>query len=115
MHISTSKIVVGVVLISIGSGTAIYLGHQGNNIGQPATLEIASQSSGVHTADWYVAHPDILHQDEKRCAGNAAVISPAACQNVASADVRLDVIEMQNAAASNVAAAAGSGQEPKTP
>ena len=114
VQISSSKIILSITLILIGSGVVIYLGHESNNIGQPTTLELAPQSSGAHTADWYVAHPDVLHQDEKRCAGDAATMSPAACQNVTSADARLNVIEMQKAAASNAAAATGSSQDSNT-
>jgi hypothetical protein len=113
MPFSTSKIVIVVVLMLVGGGAVLYLGHRGNQNGQPAAFEIAPEQSAVHTADWYVAHPDVLHQDEKRCAGDAATLSPAACQNVASADARLNVIEMQNAAAVNASAASHSGQNSK--
>ena len=56
-----------------------------------------------HTAAWYVAHPDVLQQDEKRCSGNAATISRASCQNADSADEQLTEIDMQRAAEENSA------------
>ena len=66
----------------------------------------------VHTATWYVAHPDILRLDEKKCAGDAAEMPPTVCQNVAAADAQLSVLQMQKAAAEN-AAASTPGQPPK--
>jgi hypothetical protein len=54
-----------------------------------------------HTAAWYVAHPDVLQQDEKRCSGDAATISRSSCQNADSADEQLTEIQMQKAADEN--------------
>jgi hypothetical protein len=54
-----------------------------------------------HTAAWYVAHPDVLQQDQKRCSGDAATISRSSCQNADSADEQLTEIQMQKAADEN--------------
>jgi hypothetical protein len=55
----------------------------------------------VHTASWYVAHPDIAKQDEARCGDNAATISQVACQNVESAEEQLLANQMRSAATEN--------------
>jgi len=60
-----------------------------------ATLPITISD---HTAAWYVAHPDVLQQDEKRCSGDAGTISRSSCQNADSADEQLTEIQMQKAA-----------------
>jgi len=54
-----------------------------------------------HTAAWYVAHPNVLQQDENRCSGDAATISRSSCQNAASADEQITEIQMQKAADEN--------------
>jgi len=54
-----------------------------------------------HTAAWYVAHPEVLQQDEKRCSGDAATISRSSCQNADSADEQITEIQMQKAADEN--------------
>ena len=50
-----------------------------------------------HTADWYVLHPDVLQQDERRCSGDAATISRSSCQNADSEDEQITEIQMQKA------------------
>lgn len=105
----TTKIAIAVIFVVACGGTIIYLGRRGTDSGQSSALVDVLQTSEIHTADWYVAHPDILHKDEHRCAGDAATISQAACQNVASADARLNVIEMQSAASANANADESTG------
>jgi len=87
----------GVVITKVGydmhmSGSASY---RPTGVPQPASIAV------VHTADWYVAHPDIAKQDDARCGDNAATISLAACQNVESAEEQLLADEMRNAVSSN--------------
>lgn len=100
-----TKITIGILGIALGGGAIIVIGHQGRSLnsaapdGQGVNLVVPPEL--VHTADWYVAHPDIAKQDEDRCGGDAASISPAACQNVASAEQQLLANEMKNAAAAN--------------
>lgn len=82
--------------IATGVAAVIIIGHVG--IGQhskPAVVIVAPET--VHTSDWYLAHRDILAADEKRCAGDAASISPAACQNVATAAKEVDSDNVMNA------------------
>jgi hypothetical protein len=98
-----AKVLVAVLLAASGGGAVVFFRYRASNTPKPAALVAIPQSSEVHTADWYVAHADVLHQDGQRCAGDAATISPAACQNVASAESRLYVIEMRKAAAANAA------------
>jgi hypothetical protein len=105
MRPGVAKVVVAVILALAGSGAAVYLGYRVSNTPKPAALVAVTRSSEIHTADWYVAHPDVLHQDEQRCAGDAATIAPAACQNAFNADARLAAIEFQKAAAAAGAAA----------
>ena len=69
----------------------------------------------VHSAAWYLRHPDILKQDERRCAGNAGMMTPAACQNVASADAQLASADYANAAAAFNASAGHSKSTPNPP
>jgi hypothetical protein len=100
-----SRIAIAVVLMLIAGGLVVYIRKRHADVAHPAALEAAPPAPVAHSAAWYVAHPDVLREDEKRCAGDAATMSPAACQNTASADAQLNVIEMQNAAAANADAA----------
>jgi hypothetical protein len=100
----TTKIAV-VVILSAGAGAVVGISHLGrpSHAPTPSPQETVTAPSPVivHTAAWYVAHPDILKQDEQRCAGDAASLPQAACQNAASADFQISEIDMKNAAAAN--------------
>jgi len=100
MNTLTMKIAITCLVITAGSGSALLIYQdKGASVG-PSSAGIAIvQPEAVHSTAWYVGHPDILKQDEGRCAGDAATISRSACQNVDSADNQLGVIEMQKAAA----------------
>ncbi|MBU6418765.1 MAG: hypothetical protein KGQ79_03460 [Proteobacteria bacterium] len=112
-----TKITVGVLAIAIGGGAVILISYNNRSprsvSAPPAIAADSIPMEPVHTAAWYVTHPDVLRQDEKRCAGDAASISPAACENAQSADLQLSINDMKNAAAAN--AAAGNDQNPKSP
>jgi hypothetical protein len=101
------QIIVSVVAI-VGAGSLIggieYCAHRSGRTasGQGQVFE-PSPTAIVHTASWYVAHPDIAKQDEARCGDNAATISQAACQNVEAAEEQLLAVQMRNAAAENSA------------
>ena len=109
------KIAIAVVLMLIGSGLAVYIRNRPADVAKSAALEAAPPPPIAHSAAWYVAHPDVLREDEKRCAGDAATILCAACQNIASADAQLNVIKMRNAAAANADTAlpVGTGSKSK--
>lgn len=107
------KVVASVALIIAGAGSVIFLSHRGRGSGESQVFELAPTAPVIHTAAWYVAHPGVLKQDEARCAGDAATISQAACQNADSADSTISEIQMENAAAQN--GAASSGGTSKTP
>ncbi len=104
---SRLQIIIGMVAIAgvsgLIGGIEYNAHHSGRNLsGQEQMFELPPTAI-VHTASWYVAHPDIAKQDEARCGDNAATISQAACQNVESAEEQLLAIQMQNAAAANSA------------
>ncbi|MDE2342143.1 MAG: hypothetical protein KGL63_01905 [Betaproteobacteria bacterium] len=105
---SRIQIIIGVVAIA-GMGGLIggieYGAHRSGRTvsGQGEVFELPPTAI-VHTASWYVAHPDIAKQDEARCGDNAATISRAACQNVESAEEELLANQMRNAAAENSSA-----------
>jgi hypothetical protein len=101
MRLVAGKIAIAVVVMLIGSGLVVYIRNRPADIARPAALGTAPPPPIAHSAAWYVAHPDVLRKDEQRCAGDAATILRAACQNIASADAQLNVIEMRNAAAAN--------------
>jgi hypothetical protein len=109
----TIKVVAGVVLIIAGAGSVVFVSHHGRGSGEPQVFESVPPAPVIHTAAWYVAHPDVLKQDEARCAGDAATIPQAACQNADSADSTISEMQMENAAAQN--GAASSGGTSKTP
>jgi hypothetical protein len=101
----STKISIGILIAVLGGGASI-IGLYHNPSATSSTSSstdvlIPMMSAEVHTASWYVAHPDILKQDEMRCAGDAATISRAACQNAYSADEQRTQIDMQKAAAEN--------------
>jgi hypothetical protein len=96
----TTKLSIGLLAIVVGGGGAAYVyENHGSTPGSDSALIAIVTPEAIHTADWYVGHPDVLKQDEGRCAGDAATISQAACQNVDSADNQLGVGEMEKAAA----------------
>lgn len=103
--------VAGIAVLLVGAGLVIFIGH--NSQPEPPGKITTITVPAIHTADWYVAHPDVLKEDEHKCAGDASSMSAAACQNASSADARLSVIEMRNAAASN-GSSVSSSQSPKS-
>lgn len=114
------KVLAAVVVVAIiGAAVRVYVIRTPTpeaHYTQPsAPVIIPPAMAPVHTANWYVAHPEVLKEDEKRCAGDAATLTMAACQNVASADARLSVIEMQKAAAANASAGLPSRGSNKSP
>lgn len=102
----------GLAIVVCGTGLVMFVGHQVQEEKSQGTIAAAT-APVIHTADWYVAHPGVLKVDEHRCAGDASSMTPAACQNAASADARLTVLQMQNAAAAN-GAASTSNPTPKS-
>ena len=114
-----SQIMIGSLIIIGGCG-ALYLvvehSHSGRSTGSLSTeISPANLPPEVHSAAWYVRHPDVLKQDERRCAGNAEMMTPAACQNVAAADVQLAGADYAKAAAAFNAPAGQSKSTPKPP
>jgi hypothetical protein len=98
-----SHIIFGFLIVISGCG-ALYLvvdrSQSDGSIASPSTeMSPVSLSPEVHSAAWYVGHPNVLKRDERRCAGNAEMMTPAACQNVASADAQLAGTDYENAAA----------------
>ena len=101
MSISVSKFAGGAVAIVIFGGAiiAIHAANEQSHVTSPAIIQFTPPV--VHTAAWYVAHPDVLKANEKRCAGDAASIPQAGCQNASAADEQLSAADYANAAASN--------------
>jgi hypothetical protein len=104
-YLTRIQIIIGVVAIAGVSGligSIEYGAHRSSSTvsGQGQVFELPPTAI-VHTASWYVAHPDIARQDEARCGDNAATMSQAACQNVESAEEQLLAVQMRNAAAEN--------------
>ena len=98
-----SKITIGSMIVIGGCG-ALYAVIDRNQSDRTTVFSQAGVrqmivTPEVHSAAWYLRHPDILKQDEQRCAGNAGMMTPAACQNVASADAQLAGADYANAAA----------------
>jgi hypothetical protein len=94
------KIGVAVIIVAAAGGSVLALHRYGSSSTVvPASVIAVVLPDSIHTADWYVTHPDVLKQDEGRCAGDAGTISQASCQNVASADDQIGILEMHSAAA----------------
>ncbi len=89
----------GAVIAGIGYDIDLSGSAPSGQTGVPQPAPVAA----VHTAGWYVAHPDIAKQDDARCGDDAATISPAACQNVELAEEKMLADEMRNAVLSNSA------------
>lgn len=89
-----------VVIALIGAGVTAYVirlsSPKAHNIPPSPLLITPPAAAPVHTADWYVAHPAVLKADSARCGGNAASLSPAACQNVAAAEEQLAPSQLQS-------------------
>lgn len=106
--LAQSKVIgIGIIAAGIIGGVAIIILNHSSQSQLPASVSANALPPAeiVHTADWYVAHPDVLKTDEARCGGNAESIPPAACQNVATAEQTLLTQQLQSAAATNAALA----------
>lgn len=95
------RVVAPVVVIAlIGAGATAYVVRLSSPKARyslpPPLLITPPAAAPVHTADWYVAHPDVLKADSSKCGGNAASLSPAACQNVAAAEEQLAPSQLQS-------------------
>jgi len=113
------KFAIGAVIVIAGCG-GLYLvviqSHTTNSgIQRQSVVVPALAPSQIHSAEWYVKHPNILKQDEQRCAGDAATMTPAGCQNVASADAQLAGADYATAAAAFNAPPPSQNSKPKTP
>jgi hypothetical protein len=117
MTIPSPKIIIGALAILFGGGAVILIANVGtSHQGTPTTqIELMPPPPEVHTANWYVAHPNVLKADEQRCAGDAARIPQVACQNAAAADAQLSAAEYANAAAALSSAPNGRPSTLKTP
>lgn len=100
---SRLQIIIGLAVIIAGTGVIIGVDFnlRSSRNAAPGQVGRSIPAAAVHTASWYVAHPAIAKSDEARCGDNAASISPAACQNVESAEEQLLADEMHQAAMSN--------------
>jgi len=113
------KVIIGSLIVIGGCGAFYFVvghSHIDHSIGQ--TQPEISQvflALEAHSAAWYLRHPEVLKRDEQRCAGNAEIITPAACQNVASADAELAGADYANAAAAFNAPAGDPNSNPKPP
>ena len=114
-----SKFAIGALIVIVGCGglyLVVFPGHNDNSsIDRQSVVVPALAPSQIHSAAWYVKHPNILKQDEQRCAGDAATMTPAACQNVASADAQLAGSDYATAAAAFNAPPPSQNSKPKTP
>lgn len=115
--LAQSKLIgLGVVAVGVVASAAVIIVNHTSRSSAPVSVSInvpAPPSETVHTADWYVAHPDVLKADDARCGNDAASIPQAACQNAASADQKILAAQLGQAAAANANAA--KSQPPKTP
>lgn len=91
-----TKISIGVLVVVLGSGAVMVIGHQSREAGEPSTVITIPPTPIVHTAGWYVAHPDALKTDSQKCGRNAESMPAAACQNVAAAEEQLAPSQLQS-------------------
>jgi len=103
MKPTTTQLSIGLLVILAGGGcvgvmSEVSHSHQ-TSTSEPVVIIQPTPPSTIHSAEWYVAHPDVLKVDERRCAGDASTMTPAACQNVASADTQLAGADYAKAAA----------------
>ena len=115
-----AKIAIGLVIILAGGGAVILFSNlsPSHKAGPPveSVVNPGPPPPIVHSAAWYVAHPDVLKTDEQRCAGDAATMTQAACQNAASADAQLAGADYAKAAATlNAESASGKTPNQKSP
>jgi hypothetical protein len=110
MKPAATKLSIGFLVILAGGGCVGVLSELSHRqqTGPSETIAINQPPPPptIHSAEWYVAHPDVLKVDEQRCAGDASAMTLAACQNVASADTQLAVADYAKAAATLNAGAA---------
>ena len=109
MLVPSKFIGIGIVGVGIAAAVIVVAVNHSGQQNTASTVEInpppGTPPQAVHTADWYVAHPDVLKADDARCGGDAASIPQAACQNAASADQRILAAQLGQAAAANASAA----------
>jgi hypothetical protein len=89
MSLSFPRILLGLLILNLGGGLAIILVERGHQAPSPLPV--------THTADWYIAHPDVLKLDEAKCIRNDNEISLVNCENVDSADSGLAPSQLQAA------------------
>jgi hypothetical protein len=89
MSVSLPRILIGLLVICLGGGLAIILIERGHQAGSPLPV--------IHTADWYIEHPDVLKLDEAKCNRNDGEISQPNCENVDAAGARLAPSQLQAA------------------
>lgn len=102
---SRLQIIVGAVTVVVAGGAIASVDYDmhpsGNATSRREDMSLLAPVAAVHTASWYASHPAIAKRDEARCGDNAAAISPAACQNVESAEEQLLADAMSKAAVLN--------------
>jgi len=103
MKPTATKLSIGFLVILAGGGCVSVLSelnhsHQ-TGMSEQVIIIQPPPPPATHSAEWYVEHPDVLKVDERRCAGDASTMTPAACQNVASADTQLAGADYAKAAA----------------
>jgi hypothetical protein len=92
--IATKVAVLSGIIVAVAA--VVVIGRVG--LRQHATTPIVTVvPETIHTADWYLAHRDVLAIDEKRCERDAASIPMAACENVAAAVKDVDTDNAMNA------------------
>ena len=105
MYPSRLQMIIGMAVIVSAGGIIFGVDQNRHQSGNAASgqASLSFPAEVVHTASWYVAHPTIAKRDETICGDNAASISPAACQNVESAEEQLLADKLHAAAMSNSA------------
>jgi len=83
---STMNVAIGIGAIIIGGGIVIMIAYEGGKAGGSRVMSVTPASQVIHSAQWYVAHPDALKSDEKECEENIGSISEANCENTNSAE-----------------------------
>lgn len=89
---SGSRILIGVAIVCAGGGLAVFVVENGRHPSPPVP-----PISILHTADWYLAHPDVLKNDATKCDRNDGELPQPACENVDAAQSRLAPSQLQAA------------------
>lgn len=93
-----TKISFGAFIVALASGAIVLVFHWESSTGNTTETGVSSQPADIHSANWYVAHQDVMKADVATCQDDVAALPSADCQNANTAESQLYSAELSKAA-----------------